>query len=152
SGADGGWTSGRTLLGGGAAFALLAGFVLREATAANPLLPLRLFRSRNVTGANLVQVLMVAGMVGMFFLGALYLQRVLGYDALRVGLAFLPVALAIGALSLGYSERLTTRFGARAVLLPGLALIATGLALFSRVPVDASYAVDILPAMLLLGV
>jgi EmrB/QacA subfamily drug resistance transporter len=150
--ADEGWTSGRTALSGAVAAALLAGFVWREATASNPLLPLRVFRSRNVTGANLVQVLMVAGMFGMFFLGALYLQQVLGYDALQVGLAFLPVALAIGTLSLGYSERLTTRFGARAVLLPGLALIATGLALFSRVPEDGTYLVDILPALLLLGV
>ena len=150
--ADHGWASGRTLLSATVALALLAGFVVREATAANPLLPLRVFRSRNVTGANLVQVLMVAGLFGMFFLGALYLQRVLGYDALQVGLAFLPVALAIGTLSLGYSERLTTRFGARAVLLPGLALIAAGLALFSRVPVEGTYVVDILPSMLLLGV
>jgi EmrB/QacA subfamily drug resistance transporter len=150
--ADHGWASGRTLLSAAVAVALLAGFVVREATAANPLLPLRVFRRRNVTGANLVQVLMVAGMFGMFFLGALYLQRVLGYDALQVGLAFLPVALAIGTLSLGYSERLTTRFGARAVLLPGLALIVAGLALFSRVPVAGTYVVDILPSMLLLGV
>ena len=150
--ADEGWASGRTALSAAVAAALLAGFVWREAAAANPLLPLRVFRSRNVSGANLVQVLMVAGMFGMFFLGALYLQQVLGYDALQVGLAFLPVALAIGTLSLGYSERLTTRFGARAVLLAGLALIATGLALFSRAPVDGTYLVDILPSMLLLGV
>jgi MFS family permease len=90
-------------------------------------------------------------MFGMFFLGVLYLQRVLGYDALRTGLAFLPVSLVMGTLSLRYSERLITRFGARAMLLPGLALIAAGLALFARVPVDGDYVTDVLPSMVLLG-
>jgi len=85
---------------GALAVVLLAGFVAREATAAQPLVPLRIFRNRNATAANAVQMLMVAGMLGMFFLGALYLQRVLGYGALDVGLAFLPVAVAIAALSL----------------------------------------------------
>ena len=89
-------------------------FVVREARTANPLIPLRIFRSRNVSGANLIQMLMVAGLFGMFFLGSLYLQRVLGYDALEVGLAFLPVAVLIGALSLGFSAKLNMRFGARA--------------------------------------
>jgi fucose permease len=95
---------------------------------------------------------MVAGLLGMFFLGALYLQRVLGYGALDVGLAFLPVAVAIGTLSLGVSARLTMRFGARATLVPGLVLVAAGLAVFQRAPVDASYVRDLLPAMLLLGI
>jgi EmrB/QacA subfamily drug resistance transporter len=147
-----GWGSARTLVLGAVAVALLAGFVAREATAAHPLVPLRIFRSRNVTAANLVLGLMVAGLLGMFFLGALFLQRVLGYDALEVGLAFLPVALAIGTLSLGVSARLIMRFGARATLLPGLALAAVGLAVFQRAPVDATYVRDLLPAMLLIGV
>jgi MFS family permease len=99
-----------------------------------------------------VQVFMVAGLSGMFFLGALYLQRVLGYDPLEVGLAFLPVALTIGALSLGLSARLIVRYGARATLLPGLALIVAGLVVMQRAPVGASYLVEILPAMLMLGV
>ena len=93
---------------------------------ASPLMPLRIFRSRTVTVANLIQVLIVAGMFGMFFLGALYLQEVLGYDAIAVGLAFLPVALAIGILSLGVSARLIVRFGARATVIPGTVLIALG--------------------------
>src|SRR5215212_7258510 len=114
-------------------------------------MPLRLFRSRNVAGANAVQALFVAGMFGMFFLGALYLQRVLGYDALEVGLAFLPVTLVIGTLSLGFSERLNTRFGARTTLIPSLVLIVAALALFARAPVDGSYLADALPVMLLLG-
>jgi EmrB/QacA subfamily drug resistance transporter len=147
-----GWGSLHTLGFGAGALALLAGFVFREARTAKPLIPLRIFRSRNVSGANAIQALMVAGLFGMFFLGALYLQRVLGYDALQIGLAFLPVALLIGAFSLGLSERLNTRFGARATLLPGLGLIVAGLALFTQAPVGASYLSDLLPAMILLGI
>ena len=147
-----GWGSTRTLALGAIALALLVAFVAREATAAHPLVPLRIFRSRDVTGANVVQMLMVAGLLGMFFLGALYLQRVLGYGALQVGLAFLPVALGIGAFSLGVSARLMNRFGARATLVPGLILVAAGLALFRRAPIDAAYATDLLPVMLLLGI
>jgi EmrB/QacA subfamily drug resistance transporter len=147
-----GWASGRTLGLGGVAVALLAAFVWREATAAKPLLPLRIFRSRNVSGANLVQALLVAGALGMFFLAVLYLQRVLGFDALETGVAFLPVSLAIGVLSLGFSARLNMRFGARAVLVPGMVLVALGLAWLTRAPVDGAYAVDVLPAMLLLGI
>jgi EmrB/QacA subfamily drug resistance transporter len=147
-----GWGSARTLGLGAVALALLAGFAAREATAARPLLALRILRSRNVSGANLVQMLMVAGMFGMFFLGVLYLQRVLGYDALEVGLAYLPVSVGIGVLSLGFSARLNTRFGARAVLVAALALLAGGLALFARLPVHGAYLPDLLPAMLLLGV
>jgi hypothetical protein len=113
--------------------------------------PLRIFRSRNVSAANLVQMLLVAGLFGMFFLGVLYLQRVLGYDAIETGVAFLPVALLIGAISLGVSERLNTRFGARATLIPGLALVFAGLLWFTRVPVDGSYVTDVLPSMVLLG-
>jgi EmrB/QacA subfamily drug resistance transporter len=150
--AEAGWGSGQTLGLGAVALALLAAFVARQASARNPLVPLRMFRSRNVTGANLIQVLMVAGLFGMFFLGALYMQRVLGYDAIEVGLAFLPVALAIGALALGFSARLITRFGARATLIPGLVLVVAGLALFRGAPVEADYVTDLLPTMVLLGV
>ena len=148
---DYGWGSAHTLGLGAASIALLVAFVVRESRATTPLIPLRIFRSRNVSGANVVQVLMVAGMYGMFFLGALYMQRVLGYGALEVGLAFLPVALLIGTLSLGFSANLNMRFGAKATLLPGLFLIVAGLALFSRAPLDANYLVDILPSMVLLG-
>jgi EmrB/QacA subfamily drug resistance transporter len=149
---DFGWGSSHTLGFGAVAVVLLGGFVVRQATASNPLLPLELFRSRSVSGANLVQVLMVGGMFGMFFLGALYLQRVLHYDPLQIGLAFLPVAVAIGALSFRFSAQLNTRFGARVVLLAGLGSIAAGLALFVRAPLDARYVVDVLPSMVLLGI
>ena len=146
-----GWGAGRTLGLGAAALGLLAAFIVREATARNPLVPLRIFRSRNVAGANVIQALTVAGMFGMFFLGVLYLQKVLGYDALQTGLAFLPTTIVIGALSVRYSERLIMRFGARTTLLPGLVLIAAGLALFARVPVEGDYLIDVLPSTLLLG-
>ncbi|MEV4107107.1 MFS transporter [Nonomuraea sp. NPDC049695] len=150
-----GWGAPQTLTLGGGAVLLLLLFVLREAKAREPLMPLmplRIFRSANVSGANAIQALTVAGMFGMFFLGTLYLQRVLGCDSLTTGLAFLPHSVLMGLLSLRYSERLVTRFGARNTLLGGLVLIAAGLALFARVPVDGSYLVDVLPATLLLGV
>jgi EmrB/QacA subfamily drug resistance transporter len=149
--ADYGWGSAHTLGFGAGALALGAAFLARESRTSNPLIPLRIFRYRNVSGANLIQMLMVAGLFGMFFLGSLYLERVLGYDALEIGLAFLPVALLIGILSLGFSARLNLRFGARATLLPGLVLVAAGLLLFARVPVDAAYVPDILPTMILFG-
>jgi EmrB/QacA subfamily drug resistance transporter len=147
-----GWGSAHTLGFGAVSLGLLAAFILRQARAANPLMPLRIFRSRNVSGANVVQMLMVAGLFGMFFLGTLYMQQVLGYDALQIGLAFLPVALLIGTLSLGFSARLNTRYGARATLIPGLVLIVAGLLLFTRAPVGADYLVDILPSMILFGI
>lgn len=130
---------------------LLAAFLGRQATHHTPLMPLRLFRSRNVSGANAVQALVVVGMFGMFFMGALYLQQILGYDALQVGLAFLPATLVMGTMSLGVSQRLNMRFGARATLAPSLLLIAAGLLLFTRTPVDGTYVADIMPAMLVTG-
>ncbi len=149
--ADYGWGSGRTLAFGAGALALLALFIAREATARNPLMPLRMFRSRNVAGANTVQILTVAGMFGMFFLGSLYLQRILGYDPLQIGLAFLPVTIVMGTLSVRFSEPLITRFGARTLLFPGLTLVALGLIWFTQAPVDGSYALHVLPVMILLG-
>jgi EmrB/QacA subfamily drug resistance transporter len=149
---DYGWGSARTLGFGGGVILLLAAFVAREATATDPLIPLRVFRSRNVSGANLVQLLMVSSLFGMFFLGVLFMQHVLGYSAIGTGVAFLPVSLGIGILSLGMSARLNARFGPKATLLPGLALLAIGLVWLTRVPVHASYATDLLPSMLLLGI
>jgi MFS family permease len=149
--AEYGWGSGRALGLAAVSLVLLGAFIAREATARNPLIPLRIFRSRNVSGANLVQALSVAGMFGMFFLGSLYLQRVLGYTALEIGLAFLPVTIVMGTLSIRYSERLVMRFGAKQTLLPGMVLIAVGLILFTQAPVDGNYVRDVLPAMILFG-
>jgi len=147
-----GWASVHTIGFGLLSVLLLVGFVARQATAQNPLLPLSMFRPRNVWGANLIQFLLVAGMLGFFFMSSLYLQRVLGLDPLQIGIAFMPVALTIGALSLGMSARLTARFGARRILLPSLILVAIGLALYIRVPVQSTYLLDLLPGMVLLGI
>lgn len=141
-----------TLLLSALAVALLAAFVLRQARAARPLLRLGLFRSRLLSGANGVQILMIATMYGFQFIGALYLQRVLGYDELTTGLAFLPAPVAIGVLMLGLSARVVSRFGAYRVLLAGLVLIVAGMALLGRAPVEGAYARDVLPPMLLLAV
>ena len=149
--AEQGWGATTTLACAAGTIVLLIGFLIRESTASNPLVPLKIFRSRNVSGANAIQALTVAGMFGLFFLGVLYLQRVLGYDALETGLAFLPTTLVMGTLSVRFSEPLIMRFGARNCLIPGLILIAAGLALFARVPVDGSYVADVLPSSLLLG-
>jgi EmrB/QacA subfamily drug resistance transporter len=149
--ADRGWGGGQTLALAAGALALLVAFIVREATTAKPLIPLRIFRSRNVSGANAIQALTIAGLFGMFFLGVLYLQEILGYDALETGLAFLPTTIVMGTLSVRYSEPLIMRFGARTTLLPGLVLIAAGLALFARAPIDGSYVVDVLPSAILIG-
>jgi EmrB/QacA subfamily drug resistance transporter len=146
-----GWGDPTTLLFAAGSVALIVAFLVRESTAKNPLIPLRIFRSRNVSGANAIQALTVAGMFGTFFLGALYLQRVLGYDALQTGLAFLPTTLVMGTLSLKFSERLFTRFGARTTLIPGLVLIAAGLAWLGRAPVDGDYWTAVFPSMIVMG-
>ncbi len=146
-----GWTAGRTVALGLLTLTLLICFVVREATAANPLVPLRIFRSRNLSGANLVQALSASGMFGIFFLGSLYLQRVLGYDALEIGLAFLPTTVVMGLLSVRYSEKLVTRFGPRRPLIAGLLLVTLGLVLFTQAPVDGNYVVHVLPVLTLLG-
>ncbi|HEY7731762.1 MAG TPA: DHA2 family efflux MFS transporter permease subunit [Gaiellaceae bacterium] len=147
-----GWLTARTLGLLGAAAALLIAFVAIEARAAAPLVPLGLFKLRNVSTANVVGVLWAAAMFAWFFLAALYLQLVLGYSPLEVGLAFLPANLIMGAFSLGLSAMLVLRFGIKPPLVTGMVLVAVGLALFARAPVDGSFAVDVLPSMLVLGV
>jgi EmrB/QacA subfamily drug resistance transporter len=146
-----GWTSGRTIGLLAAAAALLALFLAIEARVEAPLVPLGLFRLRNVATANGVGMLWSAAMFAWFFLSALYLQLVLGYSPLQVGLAFLPANLIMGAFSLGLSAKVVMRFGIRAPLATGMLLVAAGLVLFARAPVDGSFVVDVLPAMVLLG-
>jgi EmrB/QacA subfamily drug resistance transporter len=146
-----GWTSGQTLGLLGAAAALMVSFLAIEARVRSPLMPLGLFRLRNVATANVVGVLWAAAMFGWFFVSALYLQRVLGYSPLEVGLGFLPTSLIMGAFSLGLSAKLVMRFGIRAPLGVGLSLAAIGLILFVRAPVEGSYVTDVLPSMILLG-
>jgi MFS family permease len=147
-----GWASGRTLAAGAVAAALLSGFAWRQAAAARPLLPLRVLRSRDVAAANVVQFLMVAGMLGFQFVLPLYLRGVLGYSPAATGLAFLPITVVIAAVSLAVAPRLNTRFGARAVLLASLPLLAAGLALLTRVSGHESFAPGLLPVLVLLGI
>jgi EmrB/QacA subfamily drug resistance transporter len=146
-----GWTSGQTigLLGG--AVVLLGVFLGIEARVGSPLMPLGLFRLRNVATSNVVGILWAAGMFAWFFLSALYLQLILGYSPLQVGLAFLPPNLIMGAFSLGISAKLVMRFGIRIPLGIGLSLAGLGLVLFARAPVGGSYLIDVLPSMMLLG-
>ena len=147
-----GWGSSQTLILGAVSLALIAVFLVRQSKILHPLMPLRLFRSRNVSGANLVQMFLVVGMFGMFFLGALYLQQILGYTPLEVGLAFLPAPVIMGVMSLRLSHPLVMRFGARSVLIASLVFILAGLLLFTQTPVDGSYVAHVMPPMLLLGV
>jgi EmrB/QacA subfamily drug resistance transporter len=152
NGNSAGWTSVQTLGLLGAAVALLTVFFGIESRVASPLVPLRLFRLRNVAVSNGVGVLWAAAMFAWFFLAALYLQLVLGYDPLHVGLAFLPANLIMGGFSLGLSARLVMRFGVRVPIAVGMSLVAVGLALFARAPVDGSFVVDVLPSMIVLGI
>jgi MFS family permease len=134
---------------GAVAIALVVAFIIRQAT---PLLPLRLFRGRNFSGANMIQALSAPAMFSFFFLGSLDLQRVLHYGPMAIGLAFLPVALGMGALSIGVSARLIMRFGAYAVVLAGLALITIALGLAARGPMISNYFPDLFIPMALLGI
>ena len=152
NGNEAGWTSTQTLGLLSLSAALFAGFVVLEARVAQPLVPLGLFRLRNVATANVVGVLWAAAMFAWFFVSALYLQLVLGYSPLQVGLAFLPANLIMGAFSLGLSAKLVMRYGIRVPLSTGLLLAAVGLVLFARAPVDGSFGADILPGMILLGI
>jgi EmrB/QacA subfamily drug resistance transporter len=149
--AEQGWGDPQTLGLGAVSLALLGAFIVREARAAQPIMPLRIFKSRNVSGANVAEALLVAGMFGTFFLGSLYMQEVLGYDPLEIGLAFLPATLIMGTLSVRYAEPLIMRFGARRSLVTGMVLVAISLVLFTQAPVDGSYVQHLLPVMILLG-
>ena len=147
-----GWATARTLGLLGVAVALLGLFLFIESRVAAPLVPLRLFRLRNLSVSNVVGILWAAAMFAWFFLSALYLQLVLGYSPLEVGLAFLPGNLIMAVFSLGLSARIVMKFGIRAPLGVGLGLAALGLLLFARAPVDGTFVVDVLPSMVLLGI
>ncbi|WP_322081985.1 DHA2 family efflux MFS transporter permease subunit [Burkholderia sp. BCC1972] len=151
-GNEAGWLSAQTVALIGAAAVLLALFIAIEARTAHPLMPLSLFAARNVALANVIAVLWAAAMFAWFFLSALYMQRVLQYGPLQVGLAFLPANLIMAAFSLGLSARIVMRFGIRGPITAGLLIAACGLALFSRAPVDGGFVWHVLPGMTLLGI
>ena len=146
-----GWGSTQTLGLAAVALVLLVGFVVRQARIAHPLLPLRIFRARNVTGANLVLLGVLAGMFSVFFFGARYAGEILGYSPIEIGLAFLPMTLLIGGASTRAAQPMAERFGPRSVLIAGLTLIVAGVLLFTTAPVDGSYVINMLPSMVLLG-
>src|SRR4051794_10457106 len=150
-GNNAGWSSARTLGLLAGAVVLFGAFLLIESRVPSPLVPLGLFRRRNLAVANVVGVLWAAAMFAWFFLSALYLQLVLGYSPLEVGLAFLPANIIMGAFSIGLSAKLVMRFGIRPPLTVGLLLGGAGLLLFVRAPVDGSFVADVLPSMILLG-
>ena len=147
-----GWVTGQTLGLLGVAVGLLILFLVIESRVEAPLVPLRLFRLRNLATANVIGVLSAAAMFAWFFLSALYLQLVLGYSPLQVGLAFLPANLLVGGFSIGVSAKLVMRFGIRPPLIAGMLFWTVGFLLFARVPVNGDYLTDVLPAMLVLGV
>jgi MFS family permease len=151
NGNEQGWTSAQTLGLLGVAAAGLAFFVWLESRVDAPLMPLGLLKLRSVATSNIVGILWSAAMFAMFFLAALYLQLVLGYSPLEVGLAFLPANLIMGAFSIGLSAKIVMRYGTRVPLVTGMGLVALGLGLFARAPVDASFATDVLPSMIVLG-
>ncbi len=146
-----GWVTGRTLGLLAVSALLLVAFLVIESRAESPLMPLRLFGLRNISVSNVVGVLWAGAMFAWFFLTALYLQLVLDYSPMEVGLAFLPGNLVMGVLSIGLSAKLVLRFGIKPPLVTGLGLAALGLLLLARAPVDGSFAVDVLPSMILLG-
>jgi len=152
NGNEAGWTSTQTLGLLGAAVVLLGSFFVIESRVSDPLMPLELFRRRNLATANVMGVLWAAAMFAWFFLSALYLQLVLHYEPLQVGLAFLPGNLVMAVFSVGISAKLVMRYGLRAPLATGLSLAGIGLLLLVRAPIDGSYFVDVFPSMVLLGV
>ncbi len=152
NGNEAGWTSGQTVGLLAAAAVLMAVFIAIEARVVAPLMPLALFKLRNLAVSNVVGILWAGAMFAWFFLSALYLQLVLGYSPLEVGLAFLPGNLIMGALSVGLSAKLVMRYGIRPPLAVGLGLAGLGLLWFARAPVDGSFVVDVLPSMILLGI
>ncbi|CAB3775573.1 Multidrug resistance protein Stp [Paraburkholderia ultramafica] len=150
-GNEAGWTSAQTLIQLGMAIALMIAFLVIESRVPHPLMPLHMFALRNLATANVVGVLWAAALFAWFFISALYLQRLLHYNAMQVGLAFLPANIIMAAFSLGLSARLVMRFGIRAPLSLGLLVAALGLLLFARAPDGGNYVPDVLPGMLLMG-
>ena len=147
-----GWGSPATFVLVALTAVLVAAFIVVESRVRHPLVPLHFFRSRNVAGAVLVRALFPVGMFGSFFLGALYLQHVLGYSPVGAGIAFMPMNICVALFSLLVTARLVARIGAKATVIPGLLLMTAGLALLCRAPVSASYVTDVLPALIAMGI
>jgi EmrB/QacA subfamily drug resistance transporter len=147
-----GWTSPQTMSLIGGAVVLLLLFLWTELRVSAPLMPLALFKVKTVAAANLLGVFWAAAMFAWFFLSALYMQTVLGYDPMQIGLAFLPSNLIMAAFSIWLSARMVMRFGIRMPIVVGMLLSAAGLGLFALWPKDASFMLHVMPGMLLLGI
>jgi EmrB/QacA subfamily drug resistance transporter len=147
-----GWGSTRTIGGAGIALALLIIFIWLERRVKSPMVPLRIFRSRNIRGATVVRALFPVAGVGIPYLGSLYVQHVLDYSPLKTGVAFLPMTCTSAVCTLVVTPRLVHRMGNKATLVPGLVLIGAGLFLFARTPVDDRYVAYLLPAMIVAGI
>src|SRR5262245_11180872 len=146
-----GWASAHTLAFGGGALALLAAFLVVESRHANPIMPLRVLRTRGLAGSSVVRALLATGIFTAFFVGALSLEHVHGYGALRTGLAFMPLTLAIGLLSLGITARMVQRFGATRTLVAGLLVVVSALVLLSQAGAGDGYFPTLFAAFALLG-
>jgi EmrB/QacA subfamily drug resistance transporter len=147
-----GWLSAHTLAFGGAALAMLIGFLILESKLANPILPPRILRLRGLMGTSVIRGFLATGMFSTFFLGALYLERVLHYDPLKTGLSFLPLTLVVAGLSTGITAKLVGRFGPMRVLVPGMLSMTAGLLLLASAGAHVSYLVDIFPCFVLIGI
>jgi MFS family permease len=146
-----GWVSVHTFAFGGASLALMAGFVLLESRLANPILPLRILRIPTLVNSSMIRAFLFAGMSTTLFLGALYLENVLGYSPIQTGLGFLPISLVMGLLAVGLTARMVTRFGAKRVLVPGMTAATVGLLLLTRVGPGSSFTTVVAPAFVLIG-
>jgi EmrB/QacA subfamily drug resistance transporter len=146
-----GWVSSHTFLFGGGSVLLLVGFVVLESRLANPILPLRILKVSTLVNSSLLRAFLMAGLSTTLFLGVLYLENVLGYSPIRTGLAFLPISLVMGLMSVGITARLVARFGAKRVLVPGMASATAGLLLLTRIGPGSSFTTVVLPAFILLG-
>ncbi|MGA4539547.1 MFS transporter [Uniformispora flossi] len=147
---DQGWSATSTVVELTLAGALLTAFVWCEAVARNPLMPLSVFRIRGLAAANVTQLIAMCGFISMFFFLTLYMQDVLGYSPLKAGAAWLPLCVGV-AVSAGIASQLLPRIGTRPVIAAGAVVAAAGMYLLSRIPVDGSYAADLLPGMLIVS-
>jgi EmrB/QacA subfamily drug resistance transporter len=146
-----GWLSSHTLGYGAVAAVLMTAFLILESRVARPIMPLRIFKLRSLTASSVVRGLTFTAMFAVFFFGALYLEKVLGYAPFKTGMAFLPMTIAMAVMSLGLTSRLLIRFGPMKLLVPGMTAVIAGLLILSRTPVHANYVTSLLPAFLLLG-
>ncbi len=146
-----GWMDAKTIGFGVLALALLAGFVWNESISSHPLMPLRIFKNRNITGANLMMAPITAGLFGMFFLISLYIQNVLQYEPVMTGLSFLPFPVILGVLSPRLAPYVS-KYGYKPFLIIGPTIVALSMSWLIRLPADGNYVIDVLPNIILMPI